>query len=74
MVGNRWSLLLDDDVVAMAAAAPHLRTLLPGVNVDALAADFPAILDVDEFEAALLVIKMWGSPWGVRLAPLLPPG
>ncbi len=34
MINNRLTLLLDDDLGAVAAAAVRLRQLLPDINVD----------------------------------------
>jgi hypothetical protein len=55
MVGNRLRLLIEDDMQDVTRAASRLRELLPGVNVDAFVADFPAVLDVEAFEMALQV-------------------
>ncbi|KAF8068392.1 hypothetical protein HT031_002081 [Scenedesmus sp. PABB004] len=53
MVNNRLTLLLDDDLDAVAAAAGRLRALLPGLHVDRFVEAFPLVLDVDDFELAL---------------------
>lgn len=53
MVNNRLTLVLDDDLDAVAAAADRLKTLLPALNVDKFVEIFPVVLDVDSFEVAL---------------------
>lgn len=53
MINNRLTLLLDDDLVHVAAAAGRLRQLLPDINVDRFAQTFPVVLDVECFEMAL---------------------
>ncbi|WIA10616.1 hypothetical protein OEZ85_010798 [Tetradesmus obliquus] len=53
MVNNRLTLLLDDDLDAVAAAAVRLRQLLPQIHVDRFVEGFPLVLDVDDFELAL---------------------
>jgi hypothetical protein len=53
LVGGRLSLLLDEDLDAVAAAAARLRALLPGLRVDRFVQAFPAVLDVEDFERAL---------------------
>jgi hypothetical protein len=55
MVNNRLTLLLDDDMEAVAAAATRLRQLLPQIHVDRFVEAFPLVLDVDDFELALEV-------------------
>ena len=55
MIGNRLTLLMDDDVEEIKVSAQQLRQLLPGVNVDAFVADYPAVLDVEDFKMALEV-------------------
>jgi hypothetical protein len=55
MVNNRLTLLLDDDIEAVAAAATRLRQLLPQIHVDRFVEAFPSVLDVDDFELALEV-------------------
>lgn len=55
MVNNRLTLLLDDDLDQVAAAAVHLRQLLPQLLVDKFVEAFPLVLDVDDFELALEV-------------------
>lgn len=55
MVNNRLTLLLDDDLDAVAAAAVRLRQLLPQIHVDRFVEGFPLVLDVDDFELALEV-------------------
>lgn len=53
MVNNRLTLVLDDDLDSVKAAAQKLRTLLPKTDVDSFVEQFPVVLDVDSFEVAL---------------------
>ncbi|EFJ50641.1 hypothetical protein VOLCADRAFT_120611 [Volvox carteri f. nagariensis] len=53
MVGNRLSLLLDDEMGQVEAAAERLRELLPGIHLDRFVETFPLVLDVECFEMAL---------------------
>lgn len=55
MVASRLSLLLDDDLEQVAAAADRLRALLPTLLLDRFVEAFPLVLDVDDFERALAV-------------------
>lgn len=55
MVGNRLTLLLDDDLNQVESAAQRLRELLPQLLVDKFVEAFPMVLDVDDFERALQV-------------------
>eukprot|EP00878_Enallax_costatus_P027132 GHUV01029183.1.p1 GENE.GHUV01029183.1~~GHUV01029183.1.p1 ORF type:complete len:231 (+),score=57.23 GHUV01029183.1:271-963(+) len=55
MVGNRLSLLLDDDLDQTEAAADRLRALLPQLLIDRFVEAFPTVLDVEDFERALQV-------------------
>lgn len=73
LVGNRLTLLLDDDLDEVAAAAVRLQALLPGITVDKFVEYYPQVLDVDDFEAALQVRVLRGGlrlgvlPWLVAL-------
>lgn len=53
MVSGRWTLLLEEDLEKVEAAAEKLRRLLPGINVDRFVAAFPVVLNADDFEVAL---------------------
>lgn len=53
LVGNRLTLLLDDDLDEVASAAVRLQALLPGITVDKFVEYYPQVLDVDDFELAL---------------------
>jgi hypothetical protein len=53
LVGNRLSLLLDDDLEEVAAAAVRLKELLPNITVDKFVEYYPQVLDLDDFELAL---------------------
>lgn len=57
MVNNRLSLLVEDDYLSgqFGEVAQKLEKLLPGMNVSAFVADFPLVLDVDDFERAVEV-------------------
>jgi hypothetical protein len=56
MVGNRLDLLLEPEQLPdLERAAERLGQLVPGIDVDRFAEAFPAVLDVDDFEGALLV-------------------
>jgi hypothetical protein len=57
MVGNRLSLLLDDDLDQLTQAAQRLRELLPNLRVDCFVEAYPLVLDVDDFEMALADAK-----------------
>lgn len=60
LVGNRLSLLLDDDLDEVAAAAVTLKELLPNITVDKFVEYYPQVLDIDDFELALQVRHMKG--------------
>lgn len=60
-MGNRLTLLLEEDLDEVAAAAGRLRALLPLVVVDTLVERFPQVLDVDDFELAMQVWCLWGG-------------
>jgi hypothetical protein len=56
LVGNRLTLLLEDDLAEVAAARVRLAQLLPGnVCVDRFVEAHPQVLEVDDFAAALEV-------------------
>lgn len=55
MINNRLTLLLDDDMEAVATAADQLRQLLPDINIDRFVEAYPLVLDVDDFQIALEV-------------------
>jgi len=57
LVANRLGLLLDDEsqLPDFQRAAERLRALLPGIDTDRFVEAFPAVLDADDFEAALQV-------------------
>ena len=55
LVGNRLSLLLDDDLEEVTAAADRLKGLLPNITVDKFVEYYPQVLDIDDFELALQV-------------------
>lgn len=55
MVGNRLSLLLNDDLDQVQSAAGRLRVLLPQLLVDKFVEAYPIVLDVEDFERALQV-------------------
>lgn len=55
LVGNRLTLLLDDDLDEVEAAAAKLRVLLPNLLVDKFIEYYPQVLDIDDFELALQV-------------------
>lgn len=55
LVGNRLSLLLDDDLDEVQAAATKLKDLLPNITVDKFVEYYPQVLDIDDFELALQV-------------------
>lgn len=58
LVGNRLSLLLDDDLDEVAAAAVRLKELLPNITVDKFVEYYPQVVDIDDFELALQVRHM----------------
>jgi hypothetical protein len=60
LVGNRLSLLLDDDLDEVQAAATKLKDLLPSITVDKFVEYYPQVLDIDDFELALQVRHMAG--------------
>jgi hypothetical protein len=60
LVGNRLSLLLDDDLDEVAAAALRLAELLPHITVDKFVEYYPQVLDIDDFELALQVRQTQG--------------
>lgn len=53
LIERRLSLLLEDDLNAVAAAAVRLQGLLPGLGVDAFVAAHPQVLEVDDFAEAI---------------------
>jgi hypothetical protein len=53
MVSKRFSLLLTDDMAAVAAAATRLKQLLPSIHTDYFVEAHPSVLDVEDFERAL---------------------
>lgn len=55
LVGNRLSLLLEDDLDDVQAAAAKLQTLLPSIVVDKFVECYPQVLDIEDFELALQV-------------------
>ncbi len=55
MVGNRLTLLLDDDIDSVEAASGTLREMLPGLNVDLFVSDYPLVLDTDVLATAIEV-------------------
>lgn len=55
LVGNRLSLLLDDDLDEVQAAADKLQELLPNITVDKFVEYYPQVLDIDDFKLALQV-------------------
>jgi len=55
LVGNRLTLLLEDDLDEIEAAAARLRALLPNLIVDKFVEYYPQVLDIDDFELALQV-------------------
>ena len=55
LVGNRLTLLLDDDLDDVEAAAARLRVLLPNLLVDKFVEYYPQVLDIDDFDLALQV-------------------
>jgi hypothetical protein len=56
LVGNRLSLLLDDDLDEVQAAADKLKVLLANITVDKFVEYYPQVLDIDDFELALQVM------------------
>mmetsp|Transcript_25853 Transcript_25853/g.70125 ORF Transcript_25853/g.70125 Transcript_25853/m.70125 type:complete len:274 (+) Transcript_25853:1986-2807(+) len=62
MVNNRLSLLADDEYLSgqFSKVAERLGQLLPGINVGAFVAEYPLVLDVDDFERAIEDVKMMG--------------
>ena len=66
LVGNRLSLLLDDDLDGVQAAADKLKVLLPNITVDKFVEYYPQVLDIDDFELALQVIVTRGSSHGLH--------
>ncbi|KAF5841912.1 hypothetical protein DUNSADRAFT_10349 [Dunaliella salina] len=62
MVNNRLSLLADDEYLSgqFSRVAERLGQLLPGMNVGAFVAEYPLVLDVDDFERAIGDVKMMG--------------
>lgn len=54
-MSGRLTLLLDEDLEELAAAADRLRGLLPHLCVDRFVEAFPQALDVHDFEVALQV-------------------
>jgi len=58
MVGNRLSLLLDDDITDIDSTAGELRKLLPGLDVDRFVAEYPLVLDLQCFKRALEDCKL----------------
>lgn len=61
LVGNRLSLLLEEDLDEVAGAAVRLRELLPNLVVDKFVEHFPQVLDVSDFEVALEVSRKMTS-------------
>jgi hypothetical protein len=55
LIERRLSLLLEDDLDAVAAAAVRLQGLLPGLGVDAFVEAHPQVLEVDDFAEAIEV-------------------
>jgi hypothetical protein len=61
LVERRLSLLLEDDLDEVEAAAGRLRGLLPGIMVDTFVEAHPQVLEVDDFAAAIEVRAMCGA-------------
>jgi hypothetical protein len=55
LVERRLSLLLEDDLEEVEAAAGRLRGLLPGILVDTFVEAHPQVLEVDDFAIAIEV-------------------
>lgn len=58
LVGNRLTLLLEDNLDEIEEAAARLRVLLPNLVVDKFVECYPQVLDIDDFELALQVRVM----------------